>query len=372
LDVGDRDLDFWLRPRHVGGSVEVMVKPEAQLDFLKSLTDRGMKYQIMMNDVQEAIDWETANHERIVAENKLKGVGFALNQYHSTDEIYAWYSELAAGHADVSVKTVGKTHEGRDLKFLSIGSGGKPVQFFDCLIHAREWIAGSVCLWFVNELVQGSSKSAQQLRQNFDFKFIIPANPDGYEYSRTSDRRWRNRRRNDGGSYGVDPNRNFDINHCADPGSWVPETETYCGPSPFSEPLTAAIRDEFIASNNIAFAYSFHSYSEYLLYPYGIKTEHPPDYDEMHRVAGAAIQQVIGTHGEDYRHGSITDILYTASGGSIDWYYEVNGVIHSYCYECRPNAMNGGFIVDESEIIPNAEEIWAGIVAASQTYLNQQ
>jgi len=42
-------------------------------------------------------------------ENMKKGVKFALDQYHTTDEIYSWYEELAAGNSDVTVKVVGKS-----------------------------------------------------------------------------------------------------------------------------------------------------------------------------------------------------------------------------------------------------------------------
>ena len=60
--------------------------------------------------------------------------------------------ELANANADVSVQTLGKSVEGRDIKQLTIGTGGKPVQFFDCMVHAREWIAGASCIWVANEV----------------------------------------------------------------------------------------------------------------------------------------------------------------------------------------------------------------------------
>jgi carboxypeptidase A1 len=44
--------------------------------------------------------------------------------------------------------------------------------------------------------------------------FVAPLlNPDGYEFSRASNRYWRKNRRSNGkGVYGVDLNRNWDIN----------------------------------------------------------------------------------------------------------------------------------------------------------------
>jgi hypothetical protein len=40
--------------------------------------------------------------------------------YHRVDEIYAWLDQMAAAHADVNVRTIGKTFEGRDIKLFSI------------------------------------------------------------------------------------------------------------------------------------------------------------------------------------------------------------------------------------------------------------
>ena len=71
---------------------------------------------------------------------------------------------------------------------------------------------------------------------------MVPcANPDGYEYSRNHFAFWRkNRRRNEDGSFGVDLNRNFSV-------GFTPNKDTtsnvYSGPSAFSEPETAALRD---------------------------------------------------------------------------------------------------------------------------------
>ena len=94
---------------------------------------------------------------------------------------------------------------------------------------------------------------------------------------------WRKTRAVNAGSScrGVDPNRNFDVHHCETGASRDPCSDTYCGPSPFSEPCTAACRDEIMGTSNVVFAYSFHSYSQLLLMPYGYTNSHPADYSDM-------------------------------------------------------------------------------------------
>ena len=69
-------------------------------------------------------------------------------------------------------------------------------------------------------------------------------NPDGYEYSRSTDRMWRkNRRKNENSKcVGVDLNRNFDKGF-GENSSDDPCQEDYRGPEAFSEPEARALRD---------------------------------------------------------------------------------------------------------------------------------
>jgi len=371
MSLHDRlDLDFWVRSGQVGTPADIMAAPHVADQLIKEFDTRGMTYTITHNNLQEAIDWETMMHNKVVKENQLKGVEFAFNQYHSTDEIHAFMDELASQHDDVTTKVLGESVEGRELKQILIGDGSKPVIFYDCQVHAREWIAAALCTWVVNEVLTGNNG----LKDKFDFAMVIPANVDGYEYTRSDDRMWRkNRAHNQGSSCrGVDPNRNFDSNHCGSGSSTNPCSDTYCGPSPFSEPMTKVLHDSIKSFSNVAFAYSLHSYSQLILSPYGYTYDHPADYSAMKASMDAASSALTDTHGKSYTHGATAETIYVASGGSSDWYYDGAGVIHSYTYECRPTMGSGsGFILPEDEIIPNSEEVFAGMSAAANMYIKE-
>lgn len=40
--------------------------------------------------------------------------------YHRVNDIYAWLDQMAATHQNTSVRTIGRTFEGRDIKLFSI------------------------------------------------------------------------------------------------------------------------------------------------------------------------------------------------------------------------------------------------------------
>lgn len=62
-------------------------------------------------------------------------------------------------------------------------------------MHAREWIGSAVATYIVSQLVEKNSSYAKLL-ENSDWMILPVANPDGYEYSHTSDRLWRKTRSN--------------------------------------------------------------------------------------------------------------------------------------------------------------------------------
>lgn len=160
---------------------------------------------------------------------------------------------------------------------------------------------------------------------------------------------------------GVDPNRNFGF-HWRETGASSYECdETYAGPSAFSEPETAALRDLVEKySENIKLYLTFHSYGNYLLYPWGYTSDLPDDVDELDALAqavGAAIASVSGTR---YTIGSSTNVLYAAAGGSDDWVKGVGNVQLSYTIEL-PGGGIWGFDLPASQIIDVCVETFEGV-----------
>ena len=106
---------------------------------------------------------------------------------------------LSRDHGDiVSVSSIGTTYEGRDIVMIKICSSGhcgkKPAILIDGGIHAREWISPAATLMLIDKIVNTVKSSKKSIMKKVDWYIIPLLNPDGYAYSRTSDRLWRKNR----------------------------------------------------------------------------------------------------------------------------------------------------------------------------------
>lgn len=133
-----------------------------------------------------------------------------FRSYQNILDQLKFYSENHPEGVQIEVKNIGKSHEDRNLQVIHINSAGsnfgdKPVVFIMATQHAREWIAASTALFFIDKLLNREA----DILNRFDFAVLPLANPDGYEYSRNFCRLWRKNRRYPAG---VDMNRNWNIN----------------------------------------------------------------------------------------------------------------------------------------------------------------
>merc|ERR1712168_1041245 len=193
-------------------------------------------------------------------------------------------------------------------------------------------------------------------------------NVDGYAYTWTGDRRarmWRKTRsRQSNGCIGVDPNRNYNAKWAGPGTSSNPCSDTYHGPYAFSEIETRNVARYLYSIKSRLVGYlDIHAYSQLWMTPYGhARGAYPPTYSEMMRVGRIAINTLKRYHGTTYKVGSVADIIYAATGGTIDWAAATLGVKYSYGLELRDKGRYG-FLLPASQIIPTGEETFAAIKA---------
>lgn len=175
------------------------------------------------------------------------------------------------------------------------------------------------------------------------------------------DRFWRKTLSKNKKCRGADPNRNFDF-HWNEIGASSDECDiTFAGNKAFSEIETRNFRDFFTKIPNIQLYLTFHSYGNFILYPWGYSAkEYPKNRKELHSLAKAVNDAIKEVRGTSYTIGSSSGVLYPAAGGSDDWLMAVRGVPLTYTIEL-PGGGTQGFDPSESEILPAVEEMWEGV-----------
>jgi len=292
--------------------------------------------------------------------------------------IIYWLDSLVTAYPSiVNVSSLGKSHEGRDLKLIKIGKPGTNKNGFwiDSGIHAREWASISTSVYLINELVTKYSTNStyQKLVDSIDFYVMPMMNPDGYEYTFTGDRMWRKTRSGPiRGCYGVDPNRNWDFHWGGEGTSTDPCSDIFDGPKAFSEVECLAESKFLTANKNILKGMlTLHTFSEDMLYPYGYAINvFPPDVQEMITLANQAAAALKKVHGTTYSVVNSAGGLYPAAGASDDW-SKNQGIKWVYTWELRPGPGDNdddehyGFALPAKYIMKTATETWAGLLVVA-------
>merc|ERR1712080_97131 len=113
LQAGE-EYDFWTDRFGRGHPAHIMVAPQQLDQLFLNLTRRGFKATVIIEDVQELVPLKVASTE----------VEFDFSEYQRLDVIYAYMDELASKHDHVTVETIAKTEDGRDMKLMTISPGG--------------------------------------------------------------------------------------------------------------------------------------------------------------------------------------------------------------------------------------------------------
>merc|ERR1712210_300526 len=70
--------------------------------------------------------------------------------------------------------------------------------------------------------------------------------------------------------------------------------------------------------SNLKFLNDVHSAANMVLLPWGYQYQHTPDYDQQLEFFNRAADALFAVHGEVYDVGAIPDLLYVASGRSVE------------------------------------------------------
>ncbi|MEO1129233.1 MAG: M14 family zinc carboxypeptidase [Planctomycetota bacterium] len=354
---------------HGHGPVDFLFSPAA----LIQLEDENIPFIVLDNDIQAAIDAETA---RVAASQRNVSRMTWYDDYKTNDQIFDYMNDLVTNNPTlIAREVIGTSVDGQPIYGYTISGAGdaatKPALCFNGTIHAREWVSPMTLTYIADQLVTGYGSNAQitDLLDNVTFYVVNVLNPDGYEYSWDSVRLWRkNRTLNSGGSYGVDLNRNWGLGWGGPGSSGSQTSDTYRGTAAFSEPETVAMRDYIVNRTNIVAHIDFHSFSQLVLWPFGHDHIDPPaeDLAVFQDLGHQMADDIHSVHGSVYTPQASRD-LYIASGTSSDWIYDATGVF-SWTVELRPaSEFQGGFTLPANQILPTVEENFAAVLGLAES-----
>lgn len=279
-------------------------------------------------------------------------------------------SAVAGSNGVAKFETVGQSVEGRPIKAVRLRgqrwTPGSPRVVMSFQLHAREWITGMAGVYAVEKAIQTVKQDPSWI-SNLEIVMIPMVNPDGFQYSITTNRFWRKNMKADQGScVGVDLNRNWDPDW-AGSGSTSSNkcSDVYYGPSAFSEPETQALKgviDEAPFTPNSVHL-DVHSYGNLILAPWSYRMALHPRRAEMDVLGEAMKAAIFAKHGKSYMYGG-SEALYPASGVAPDYGTLAGGV--GMTLELRPSQNNAGgrdgFAPPASAILPTVEETWEAIL----------
>ncbi|XP_014694386.1 carboxypeptidase B2 [Equus asinus] len=329
------------------------------------LNESGVPFRVLMGDVEELIRQQTSDDLL-----SPRASSSYYEHYHSLNEIYSWIETITERHPDLVEKIhIGSSYEKYPLYVLKISrreQTAKHAMWIDCGIHAREWISPAFCLWFTGYVTHSHGKENQysDLLRHMDFYVMPVVNVDGYDFTWKKNRMWRKNRSFHGNNpcIGTDLNRNFASKHwCEEGASSFSCAEIYCGPYPESEPEVKAVADFLRRNINHIKAYiSIHSYSQKIVFPYSYNRSKSKDHEELSLLASEAVHAIeIASKNTIYTHGSGSESLYLAPGGSDDWIHDL-GIKYSFTIELRDTGRYG-FLLPARYIRPTCTEALAAV-----------
>jgi hypothetical protein len=292
------------------------------------------------------------------------------NVYRSYDEAGGIRDELYAlarrYPAIAKLEVIGHTLQGREIIALKItknanqlADGARPATLYMGTIHAREWIATEVSRRLMHHFIDNYGKSTEitNLVNTRELWFMPVANPDGYQYTFTTERLWRKNLRDDDGdgtitnADGVDLNRNYDerwdYDNEGSSSEWA--NQTYRGTAPASEPEVKA-HQALIDRMKFKFLVTYHSYGPLLLYAYGWQVKTPSFDDPLFlEYTGTDANPAV----KGYDPGVGAD-LYTTNGTTDDYSYAKTGAL-SWTPELSEGCDGCGFVFPDDEALIQRE-----------------
>jgi murein tripeptide amidase MpaA len=202
-------------------------------DEINMLKNSGVPYEILIRDWNEYYDnlpkMSYPEMQRQINEsrelyNVSHSIYGSMGGFLTFTEVVAKLDSMRLEYPElISAKfSIGTTIESRPIWTVRVTKNpdsptGRPEVWYHSLIHAREPESMEHLIFYIYWLLENYNTDpiAAYILNNRELYFTPVLNPDGYVYNQTINPNggglWRKNRRNNGGSFGVDLNRNYGI-----------------------------------------------------------------------------------------------------------------------------------------------------------------
>lgn len=203
------------------------------------------------------------------------------SSYYTVAEIEAQIDIMAASYPGLAVKVNlstlpggALTHQGRSMFALKVSDNvnvdeDEPAIVLAAQHHARELNSPVMIIGAMGRVLSNyaTDPAIQAVVDNREIYFVPMVNPDGVNHVWSVYNYWRKNRRSNGGSFGVDLNRNYPFLWGLCGSSSNTGSDIYRGPSPASEPETQTMRN-LVARLRPEVYLDFHSSGQEVLRTY--------------------------------------------------------------------------------------------------------
>lgn len=323
-----------------------------------------------------------------------------FQDYQPLRVIYPWLRFLASFFTThTRLLSIGTSSSGREILALRIGvhptntaDPDRPKRktiLITAGLHAREWISTSSASYVAFSLITGYGKTqaVTKMLEAFDFVIIPSLNPDGYEYTWSTDRLWRKNRQATSVRFcaGIDLDRGFGFEWDAVTTAGNPCSENYAGEAPFEAVESKALADwakNETEKNNVEFVglLDLHSYSEEILYPYSYSCSAvPPSQENLEELALGLAKAIRLSSGNAYDvlaacEGNVASTkgetvllprIEEQGGSALDWFYREMHVKYAYQIKLRDRGTYG-FLLPKENIVPTGREVLEAVMYLGQ------
>jgi extracellular matrix protein 14 len=335
-----------------------------------------------------------------------------FNEYQPLSVLYPWLRLMASmfpTHA--SLTSIGLSAEGRDIPALRVGARTdlppdhehptRQTILITGGTHSREWISVSTAAYIAYSLITryGDPRfpDTTKLLDHFDVTILPTINPDGYQYTWSTDRLWRKNRQETALPFcsGIDLDRSFPFAWDGYDKSDNPCSEDFAGVEPLEAHEAKRLADwakDQVANNNVTFVsyLDLHSYSQQVLYPYSYTcADDPPNLEDLEEVALGIAKSFRLTNGHYYGVSSACEgdismnedkaahdrkswfhrgLMESQGGSALDYFYHDLRVKYSYQIKLRDTG-SYGFLLPKEHIVPTGSEAFEAVLGLGRWLL---